>query len=54
MQNVLTYYFVPVLQSIGIRDTTAQTGINGGLNITNLIASIIRASLVDKIERRKL
>jgi len=54
MQNVLTYYFVPVLQSIGITDTTSQTGINGGLNIVNLIASIIGASLAEKIGRRKL
>jgi MFS family permease len=54
MQNVLTYYFVPVLQSIGITNATAQTGINGGLNIANLIASVIGASLVDKIGRRKL
>jgi len=54
MQNVLTYYFVPVLNSIGIKSTTAQTGINGGLNIANLISSIIGALLAEKIGRRKL
>jgi MFS family permease len=54
MQNVLTYYFVPVLNSIGITATTAQTGINGGLNICNLIASIIGAFLAERIGRRKL
>lgn len=54
MQNVLTFYFVSVLDSIGIVNSTQQTGINGGLNIANLIASIIGASLVDKVGRRKL
>lgn len=31
-----------------------RTGINGGLNITNLISSIIGAFLADRIGRRKL
>ncbi len=54
MQNVLTYYFVPVLNSIGISNTTAQTGINGGLNIVNLISSLIGAFLAERVGRRKL
>ncbi|KAH7323461.1 general substrate transporter [Rhexocercosporidium sp. MPI-PUGE-AT-0058] len=54
MQNVLTYYFVPVLKSIGITATTAQTGINGGLNIVNLISSLIGAFLAERVGRRKL
>jgi len=53
-QNVITYYFVPVLKSIGITKTTQTTGINGGLNILNLIPSLIGAFIVDHIGRRVL
>ncbi|KAF2811402.1 general substrate transporter [Mytilinidion resinicola] len=53
-QNILSYYFSPILNSIGITDTTSQTGINGGLNIANLLASIIGALLAERIGRRKL
>lgn len=54
MQNVLTYYFVPVLNSIGITNTTSQTGINGGLNIVCLLSSIVGAFLAEGTGRRKL
>ncbi|RDW66005.1 lactose permease [Coleophoma cylindrospora] len=53
-QNIITYYFVQVLNSVGITQTTQQTAINGGLNIANLISSVIGAFIADRIGRRKL
>ncbi|EON95622.1 putative sugar transporter protein [Phaeoacremonium minimum UCRPA7] len=53
-QNIITFYFSSILNSVGVTATTAQTGINGGLNIINLISSIIGAILADRIGRRKL
>ncbi|KAJ0283661.1 hypothetical protein CBS470a_007201 [Colletotrichum nupharicola] len=53
-QGVISYYFSPILDSVGITNTTQQTGINGGLAIWNLICSVTGAFLADKIGRRKL
>ncbi|KAL1847487.1 hypothetical protein Plec18170_008600 [Paecilomyces lecythidis] len=53
-QGVISYYFSPILTSIGITSTTQQTGINGGLQIWNLLWSIAGALLADRIGRRPL
>ncbi|KAL3479796.1 general substrate transporter [Aspergillus californicus] len=53
-QGILTYYFSPILTSIGITSTPQQTGINGGLNITNLVASVAGAFIAERIGRRPL
>ncbi|KAK5056833.1 hypothetical protein LTR84_012365 [Exophiala bonariae] len=53
-QNIITYYFSPILNSIGITGSTKQTGINGGINIVNLVSSILGAFLADRVGRRKL
>lgn len=53
-QNIITYYFSSILNSINITGTTQQTGINGGLNIVNFTSSVVGAILADRIGRRKL
>ncbi|GKT40262.1 lactose permease [Colletotrichum spaethianum] len=53
-QNIITFYFSSILTSVGVTDTTQQTGINGGLNIVNFISSLAGAAIVDRIGRRKL
>ncbi|KAI4723771.1 MFS sugar transporter-like protein [Aureobasidium sp. EXF-10728] len=53
-QGVISYYFSPILDSVGIKDTTSQTGINGGLQIWNFLCSIMGVVLASKIGRRPL
>lgn len=53
-QGVISYYFSPVLKSIGITGSNQITGINGGLQIWNFLVSIAGACLADKIGRRPL
>jgi hypothetical protein len=53
-QGVISYYFSPILDSVGIKDTTSQTGINGGLQIWNFLCSIVGVLLANKIGRRPL
>lgn len=53
-QGVISYYFSPILDSIGITSTNQQTGINGGMQIWNLICSLVGAYLVESIGRRPL
>ncbi|KAL4968326.1 general substrate transporter [Aspergillus stella-maris] len=53
-QGVISYYFSPILSSIGITSTTQQTGINGGLQIWNLLSSIAGVLLADRVGRRNL
>lgn len=53
-QGVITYYFTQMLDSVGITSTNAQTGINGGMSIWNLLWAICGVVLADKIGRRPL
>jgi MFS family permease len=53
-QGVISYYFSPILTSVGITSPTQQTGINGGMQIWNLLCSITGALLADRIGRRAL
>ncbi|KAG9522147.1 MFS sugar transporter-like protein, partial [Aureobasidium melanogenum] len=53
-QGVISYYFSPILDNVGIKDTTSQTGINGGLQIWNFFCSIVGVVLASKIGRRPL
>lgn len=53
-QGIITYYFTEMLNSVGITSTNAQTGINGGMSIWNLLCSICGVILADKIGRRAL
>lgn len=53
-QGVIAYYFSPILKSIGINNTNQITGINGGLQIWNLLCSIFGVLLAERMGRRKL
>jgi Sugar (and other) transporter len=53
-QSVISYYFSPILDNIGVTSTTQQTGINGGMQIWNLIWAIVGAVLADRVGRRTL
>ena len=53
-QGVISYYFSPILDSIGITSTDSQTGINGGLQIWNFLCALVGALLVERLGRRTL
>ena len=53
-QGVISYYFSPILDSVGITETSQQTGINGGMSVWNLICSVAGALLADRLGRRPL
>ncbi|KAF3005415.1 hypothetical protein E8E14_000412 [Neopestalotiopsis sp. 37M] len=53
-QGVISYYFSPILDSIGITSTEQQTGINGGMSIWNFFCSLAGALLADRVGRRTL
>ncbi|KAH8897560.1 general substrate transporter [Thozetella sp. PMI_491] len=53
-QGIISYYFSPILDSIGVTSTNQQTGINGGMAIWNLICSVAGALLADRVGRRPL
>ncbi|KAL7762839.1 hypothetical protein ACKLNR_006197 [Fusarium oxysporum f. sp. zingiberi] len=52
--GIVSYYFVPVLQSAGITTPAQQAGINGGLQIFNWLMVIFASLFVDRVGRRKL
>ncbi|GAA5822744.1 hypothetical protein JCM11251_004363 [Rhodosporidiobolus azoricus] len=51
---VFSYYLTPVLRLVGVTDPAQQTGINGGMQIWNLILACFGASMVEKLGRRTL
>lgn len=53
-QGIISYYFSPILDSIGITGTNDKTGINGGLQIWNFFCALTGALLVDRVGRRAL
>ena len=53
-QSVISYYFSPILKSLGISSTPKQTGINGGMQVWNLLCSLTGAFLAERIGRRPL
>lgn len=53
-QGVIAYYFSPMLASVGIAATAAQTGINGGMQVWNFACALAGALLADRVGRRPL
>ncbi|GAA6033239.1 hypothetical protein JCM8097_003011 [Rhodosporidiobolus ruineniae] len=49
---IISYYLVPILASIGIESVPAQQGINGGLQIFNLLVSVVATIYCQSISRR--
>ena len=52
--GIVSYYFVPILESIGISEPKQQQGINGGLQIFNWLMAIGGALCSEKLGRRTL
>lgn len=52
--GIISYYFAPVLETVGITNATQQQGINGGLQIYNWFLSIAGAMLAERAGRRRL
>ncbi|KAK1922504.1 general substrate transporter [Papiliotrema laurentii] len=52
--NIIGYYFVPVMRSIGIVDPTPQTLVSGGLSISNWLFALGGAFNMDRAGRRGL
>jgi hypothetical protein len=51
---IISYFFSPILDNIGVKSTTKQTGINSGMQIWNLLWAIAGAVLADRVGRRTL
>ncbi|KAF6803782.1 sugar transporter [Colletotrichum sojae] len=52
--SVVSYYLVPVLNSVGIKSVSDQTLISACLNVWNLLWAIAAATNVDRLGRRFL
>jgi sugar porter (SP) family MFS transporter len=52
--GIVSYYFTPILGTLGISSSSQQQGINGGLQIWNWVASIIGALLAERLGRKML
>ncbi|GAA5994439.1 uncharacterized protein JCM10292_002066 [Rhodotorula paludigena] len=50
--GIISYYLIPVLDTIGVTSAVQQQGINGGLQIFNLVASIVGNIYVNRFSRR--
>ncbi|KAL1407871.1 hypothetical protein Q8F55_007307 [Vanrija albida] len=52
--GVISFYLVPILQSIGITNAAQQTGYNAGLQVFNWIFAIVGALVCERFGRRKM
>jgi sugar porter (SP) family MFS transporter len=52
--GIVTFYFAPVLRTVGITNPLKQQGINGGLQIYNWVLACTAAILSEKAGRRRL
>lgn len=52
--GLISYYLVPVLETIGVTDRTEQAGLNGGLQIWNFIVALWAAFNIDRLGRRPM
>lgn len=52
--GIISYYLSPILKTVGITDATQVVGINGGLQIWNLIMALGGAFSVERVGRRPL
>ncbi|GJN93596.1 hypothetical protein Rhopal_006653-T1 [Rhodotorula paludigena] len=50
--GIISYYLIAVLNSVGITSTGQQQGLNGGLQIFNLVVSVIAAVFIQRFSRR--
>lgn len=52
--GIISTYMVPALETVGITDKTAQSGINFGSTATYFIFTVVGSFLVDYVNRRAL
>lgn len=52
--SIVTNYFALALNKVGIVQPAQQTGINGGLQVFNMLVALLSATLVDRSGRRLL
>ncbi|POY70636.1 hypothetical protein BMF94_6342 [Rhodotorula taiwanensis] len=52
--GIISYYLVPILESVGISGTVQQQGLNGGLQIFNLCVSIVGVVYIQHVPRRTM
>ncbi|GMK56150.1 hypothetical protein CspeluHIS016_0212060 [Cutaneotrichosporon spelunceum] len=52
--GILMFYLVPILNSVGMTDSTKQTAFNGGLQVFNWLASVGGSLVSERVGRRKL
>ncbi|GAA6023653.1 hypothetical protein JCM10207_005099 [Rhodosporidiobolus poonsookiae] len=50
--TIVSYYLVPILTSVGYTSVPQQQGINGGLQIMNLVVSLVAVVYCQKFSRR--
>ncbi|GAA5859009.1 hypothetical protein JCM8547_003966 [Rhodosporidiobolus lusitaniae] len=50
--GIVSYYLIPILESIGITSVTQQQGLNGGLQIFNLFISVMGVVFLKNVPRR--
>ncbi|KAL1980821.1 hypothetical protein VTN96DRAFT_3516 [Rasamsonia emersonii] len=52
--GLVSYYLVPVLETIGITSSSEQAGLNGGLQIWNFIVAMWASFNIDRFGRRPM
>ncbi|KAJ9243878.1 hypothetical protein DTO169E5_2220 [Paecilomyces variotii] len=52
--GIISYYLPAVLETVGIRNSSQQQGVNGGLQIWNLVMAVVGALLAERVGRKKL
>ncbi|KAF2095312.1 general substrate transporter [Rhizodiscina lignyota] len=52
--GLVSYYLVPVLETVGITSSPEQAGLNGGLQIWNFIVAMWAAFNIDRFGRRPM
>ncbi|CAO1616355.1 unnamed protein product [Sympodiomycopsis kandeliae] len=53
-QGPISYYFSPILETLGVRDPLQRSSLNGGLQVWNAIFATIGALLTERLGRRPL
>ncbi|EGV63739.1 hypothetical protein PSN45_004195 [Yamadazyma tenuis] len=53
-QSIITFYFTSILELVGINNPSKQTGINTGLNVMNLVSSVLGAYVSARVGRRPM
>lgn len=53
-QGPISYYFSPILETLGVTSSLQRSGLNGGLQVWNAIFAVIGALLTERLGRRPL